>query len=147
LNGNVVRAVNLATLAVTTLSGGVNIGFNDGPATVVSFFKPASLALDASSGALVLTDGNAAVRRVNASTGAVDTLHGAGAAATGLLYTSPGRAAAFRGVTALAVDDRSGAIYVADAVSGALRRVLGGAVTTLQTVPNLKRPRRRQQRL
>ena len=137
LNGNVVRAVDLATLAVTTLSGGVNTGFNDGLAAVASFFKPAYLAFDAFSGALVLTDGNAAVRRVNASSGAVNTLHGAGAVTTGLLHASPGRAAAFRGVTALAVDDRSGAIYVADAASGALRRVLGGAVTTVQTVPNL----------
>jgi len=66
-DNNKIRAVNLATKAVTTLAGGPLLGFADGFGTNALFWSPQGVAVDPSSGTVFVADRhNSAIRSVGA---------------------------------------------------------------------------------
>ncbi|HEY7956227.1 MAG TPA: hypothetical protein VII38_13085, partial [Polyangia bacterium] len=129
-DGNMIRAVDLASRAVTTLAGSLlGVGGTDGPGAQASFNTPSGLAFYG--GILYLTDTeNHTLRKIDPASGMVSTIAGA--------YGVPGTTddvgtnARFREPEGLAVDE-SGNLYIADVDNNTIRAfsISTGAVTTL----------------
>jgi sugar lactone lactonase YvrE len=129
-DGNMIRAVDLASRAVTTLAGSLlGVGGTDGPGAQASFNTPSGLAFYG--GILYLTDTeNHTLRKIDPVSGMVSTIAGA--------YGVPGTTddvgtnARFREPEGLAVDE-SGNLYIADVDNNTIRAfsISTGAVTTL----------------
>lgn len=111
-------------------------GYADGPAAAALFSAPAGVAVARDGTVLVADTGNHRIRRI-ARDGTVTTYAGAPTQTDDLgremggLRDGPAAEAQFRYPVGLAVDD-SGAVYVADAGNGRVRRIAAdGAVSTL----------------
>ena len=133
---NVVRAVDVASRAVTTLAGGGSAagktaGYADGLGSAALFNQPTGLA--AQDGVVYVADQtNNLVRAVVAGTGAVTTLAGGGGAGgTASGYADGvGSAAFFSSPFAVSVDG-AGLLYVSDTENSLLRAIaLASAVVT-----------------
>jgi sugar lactone lactonase YvrE len=131
---NVLRKVDIATGALTTLAGAGWPGSADGPGPDASFNAPMGVAADGAGNLFVADTGNHTVRQVVVATGAVTTLAGApgqiGAA------DGAGAAASFSGPAGLA-SDGMGNLFVADTGNSTIRKiaVATGVVTTLAGAP------------
>ena len=109
-NNTVIRAIALASGAVSTLAGSWACGYADGAGSAAAFCLPKALACDAASGVLYVADSlNYRLRRV-APWGEVSTLAGSGTSAHA---DGAGTAAGFAAPMAVAVDG-SGNVLVAD---------------------------------
>jgi sugar lactone lactonase YvrE len=131
---NTVRKIDLATGAVTTLAGTVNVeGSADGTGPNASFNGPTALALDGAGDLFISDTGNDTVRELSLATGAVKTVAGT-ARQTGSTDAT-GTAALFDQPADL-VDDGAGTLYVADSNNGTIRQIdtTSWAVTTLAGV-------------
>ena len=105
---------------VDTLAGSGALGFADGAGAAAQFNYPAGLALDPTTGHLLVTDsGNHRIRAVDPRSGAVSTLAGSGAegAADG-----DAAAASFIWPSGVAVDAQGG-VLVADTWNQRVRRI------------------------
>lgn len=131
------RKVDVATAAVTTLSGTAPMsGSTDGPSSAARFKSPQALALDGTGNLYVADSQNSTVRKIVLATGAVTTLAGS----TGLTGTTDGIGSAARffipyGIAA----DGAGNVYVADTNNHSIRKlvVATGTVTTLAGTPGV----------
>jgi YD repeat-containing protein len=110
---------------MSTLSGGVHEGFADGPVAQALFKQPAGIAVGADGAVYVADTMNHAIRKIEH--GVVTTMAGTShpgfvdGAATGAEFAQPGGVAV----------DESGAVYVADTLNHAIRKIAGGVVTTI----------------
>jgi len=128
---HMIRRVEVATGAVTTLAGGGDEDDTDGVDEAAEFDYPAGIAISPDSSALFVADcSNHKIRRVEVATGAVATLAGSGenGDADGV-----GDAAQFNNPYGIAISPDGGALFVADFHSHKIRRVevATGAVTTI----------------
>jgi hypothetical protein len=153
ISNDILRRVDVATGAVTTVAGGFGCkagpdaawqcatGYADGVGTTSLFTWPKGVAFDADGNAYVADFGNCRVRRVDGATGEVSTLAGQ-ACIPDIMdsendappYFADGVGAAAKIVPlSVAYDASSGALLVYDALNLAVRTVdLGsGAVSTL----------------
>jgi len=122
---NVIRRVTFDGI-VTTLAGSGQGAFADGLGTQASFKQPIGLAVDAIGNLYVADTGNSAIRLVTPA-GAVSTI--AGGLKDGYA-DGPLAQALFRQPQGVAVSP-SGAIYVADSQNNVIRKIEGGAVSTI----------------
>jgi len=134
-NGNIVVAdqankrIRLVTPAgvVTTLAGSGNATFADGTGTSASFNWPAAVAVDPSSGVIVVADKDNNRIRLVTQAGVVTTLAGSSQG----YANGTGTAASFNFPAGVAVTP-TGVIVVADQVNHRIRLVTqAGVVTTL----------------
>jgi hypothetical protein len=126
-----IRAIVLATGAVTTLAGTAGqLGSADGTGPAARFSSPAGVASDGAGNLYVADSSNHTVRKLAIATGTVTTV--AGKAGQSGSADGSGAGARFNGPGAL-VADGTGNLYIADAGNSTLRRltVATGAVTTL----------------
>jgi len=129
-NNQTIRAVDVASGAVTTLAGTAGAqGSTDGTGSAARFKNPMGLALDQSGNLYVADASNSTIRKIVVATGAVTTLSGK----PGSSGSADGDAATARFYMphALALDGM-GNLLVADARNHAVRKVSPstGAVTT-----------------
>ena len=74
---NVIRRLDLASGAVTTVAGTITFGYTDGVGTEAKFYNPWSVALDAAGTFALIADyANHAIRRIDLTSGVVTTLAG-----------------------------------------------------------------------
>src|SRR6266699_283960 len=80
-----IRRVNLATGVIDTIGGNGWIGFSGdgGLSTGASLYSPMGLAVDPAGNVLIAESGNSRVRRVNVTTGTIETVAGNGLAGFG----------------------------------------------------------------
>jgi sugar lactone lactonase YvrE len=120
-----IRAISASGL-VTTHAGLGTSGFTDGVDTGARFATPHGLALG-SDGTLYVADrGNHRIRKV-APDGTVSTLAGTGTAGAA---NGAGAVAQFNGPVGIAIDS-TGAVYVTEAASHAIRKVTSGGATSV----------------
>jgi hypothetical protein len=125
---NMIRKVDIATAAVTTLAGSTEQGSTDGVGQGAAFNYPTGLVSDGAGNLFVADTSNNTIRKVVIATGVVTTLAGSPAA-----YGSSdgtGAAASFSAPVWVSIDG-SGNLYVADRCR--LRKIVlaSAAVTTL----------------
>ena len=106
-----VHRVDMKTGAVSTIAGTGEPGFSGdgGPAAKAQLRQPHSIEFDRFGGLLISDIGNHRVRRVNLSTGNIDTLLGTGEGKP--TPDGPATGVPLNGPRAIAVDD-SGAMYI-----------------------------------
>jgi len=76
-NNHAIRAVNLATNAVTTIAGNGEYSWADGTGATARFNAPTGITIDSTSSNLYVADSNnGAIRKINIATGAVTTIIG-----------------------------------------------------------------------
>ncbi|MGZ3441534.1 MAG: NHL repeat-containing protein, partial [Polyangia bacterium] len=130
IDGSIIRAVDEATGAVTTLAGSFGaVGGVDGVGAAAQFFQPGGMTF--AGGTIYVCDTeNHALRAVDPATGAVTTF--AGALGQGDAVDGDAATARFREPEGV-VYDGSGSLYVADTDNNTIRRVVlaTGAVTTV----------------
>ena len=123
-SGNhVVRRIVLATGVITTVagSGEDGSGGDGGPAFAAQLSSPQGVAVDGLGHLLIADTGNHRIRRVDATSGVIDTVAGAGApgfGGDGGLATE----AQLNNPVGLGLDER-GRVYVADAGNARVRRM------------------------
>lgn len=128
-----VRKVDLSNGTITTIAGSSTAGAtgDNGPALAATLDRPVAIALDAKSNLYLADAGSHRIRRIDATTGTITTIAGAGTqgyagdsgrAATALLDSPQG----------LAVD-MQGNLYLADTHNQRIRRVdaTTGVITTV----------------
>lgn len=130
IDGSIVRAVDTATAAVSTLAGTFGVvGGVDGVGPAAQFFQPNGVAVAAGTVYLADTE-NHTIRTIDVQSGAVT----AWAGALGVAGTDDGplAAARFREPEGLALDG-SGNLYVADTDNDTIRKIViaTGTVSTL----------------
>lgn len=118
-----------ASAQVTTLAGSGADGTADGEASVASFGQPSGIAVDAAGTVYVADSSRHTIRRIT-PWGSVSTLAGSGAPGSA---DAAGTAASFNTPMGLALDASGSHLYVADAQSHKLRKIVlaTGAVSTL----------------
>jgi DNA-binding beta-propeller fold protein YncE len=130
LDGETVRAVDLASAEVTTLAGAFGMaGGDDGTGTAARFFQPSGIV--ATGGALYLTDTeNHTLRKIDLGSGAVTTV--AGAYEQGGTTDAIGTDARFQEPEGLAFDG-AGHLFIADTDNDTIRKMdlASGAVSTI----------------
>jgi len=113
---------------VTTLAGAAgSVGQTDGTGSVARFQIPSGMAIDGSGNLYVADYGNATIRKIVVSTGAVTTF--AGRAGNQGSADGTGPAAQFDAPSGVAVDG-SGNLFVADEKNNTIRMITPGAVVT-----------------
>jgi hypothetical protein len=134
-NNHAIRAVVIASGAVTTLAGSASsAGRDNGPATTARFQAPIGVASDGAGNLLVADSGNHAIRKIVLATQTVSTLAGfAGKAGSD---DGTGAAALFDDPQGVASDGADN-LFVADSDNHTIRRVVvaTGVVTTLAGDP------------
>lgn len=124
---NLIRRIDAATGAVTTLAGSTGGGYADGTGAAALFSQPAGIAIDANGNAYVADYGNNAIRKVTPA-GVVCTVAGTGAQG---YVDGPGTQAQFYGPADVAID-KFGNLYVADLSNFRVRKIdTAGVVSTL----------------
>lgn len=124
---NLIRRIDAATGAVTTLAGSTGGGYADGTGAAALFSEPSGIAIDANGNAYVADYGNHAIRKVTPA-GVVCTVAGTGAAG---YVDGAGAQAQFSSPADVAVD-KHGNLYVADLGNFRIRRIdTAGVVSTL----------------
>jgi hypothetical protein len=111
---------------VTTFAGTGVSGFANGPAATAKFSGTQDVAFDGAGNLLVLDNGNARIRKIDAS-GNVTTFAGSG---TRGLVNGPALSAQFEALSGIAVDN-DGNVFVSDSLNNVIRKIdLSGTVTT-----------------
>ena len=134
-----IRALDLSTLAVTTLAGRDPLrgGAEDGTGAGARFDDPRDIARDAAGNLYVTDRGNHLIRKITPS-GVVSTLAGvADSIGSTDAPAGPGSAARFNTPSGIAVKADGSVIYVADRENHNIRKITtaDGAVTTLAGAP------------
>jgi serine/threonine protein kinase, bacterial len=130
-NSNLIREINGATGATTTLAGDGTAGYLDGSTGALSqFSNPQDVAVDAAGNVYVADADNNRIRKIDQTTGIVSTLAGNGTAAS--TNGSTGSASSFNYPVGLALD-ASGNLYVGEFSGRRVRKVntTTGATSTL----------------
>jgi len=140
-----IRRIDLTTRAVTTLSGSTK-GFNDGDAGQSRFNVPCDLAFDPTGNYLLVADsGNSAIRKVNVSTGASETVAGQGPGSTGMadgirnvsrVKDPRGIAMSPDGTWAAVVEHTFHAVLRLDTANWALSTIAGGKTVGGNPLPD-----------
>jgi hypothetical protein len=134
-NNHAIRAVVIASGAVTTLAGSASsAGRDDGPAATARFQAPIGVASDGAGNLLVADSANHTIRKIVLATQTVSTLAGfAGKAGSD---DGTGAAALFDDPQGVA-SDGAGNLFVADSDNHTIRKVVvaTGVVTTLAGDP------------
>jgi hypothetical protein len=133
-NGNVIRQLDVASGAVTTIAGTAeHFAFADATGPAAAFYQPWGVAYDQARGALYIADSRT-VRKLVLATGAVTSLAGNDAMAGS--NDGIGSAAGIWNVWGLTYDG-SQYLYFSEVNANTVRRVdvSSGAVTTLAGVP------------
>jgi DNA-binding beta-propeller fold protein YncE len=137
-----VRRLNLASGQLTTVAGCGRKGYSGdgGPADEAELNEPYEVRFDAAGNMMFVEMMNHVIRRVDAKTGAIETVAGtgrAGFAGDG----GPAREAMFRQPHSIALDS-DGAIYVADIGNHRIRRIdpKTGVVETIAGAAERRRP-------
>lgn len=121
---------------VSTYAGSGAVAFLDGPAATARFSAPTGLALDGNGDVYVMDRDNQRLRRIEAATGLVSTVAGAGTVGN---LDGPALGAKFAGPRGIAIS--GGSIYVADLSNHRIRRVAGlplRATTAASPLPKLQ---------
>ena len=137
---NAIRLITKSTGIITTIAGTDQYGYSGdgGLATLASLRKPRGVAVDASSGNVVIADTeNNLIRIITKSTGIITTIAGTGSydySGDGGLATS----ASFNYPCGVAVDASSGNVVVADTYNYAIRMITKstGIITTIAGTGN-----------
>jgi len=135
------QSANDDPVRVTTYSGSGVAGFANGSANSAQFLGPMGLASDAD-GNVYVADAAAQRIRVVAPDGSVTTLAGSGDALwTGLQVAGgyrdgPADQARFNNPLGIAVTSDGATVYVADSLNHCIRKIHGGAVSTLAGRPS-----------
>jgi sugar lactone lactonase YvrE len=123
-----VRKVSGTTIATIAGNGVLSYSGDGGPATAAQLNTPQAVATDSSGNLYIADTFNNVVRKVTAS-GAISTIAGNGTAGFGG-DGGAATAAQLNGPQGIAVD-ASGNIYVADTQNARVRRISGGAISTI----------------
>ncbi len=126
---NTIRKVTPAGI-VTTLAGSAGLGgYADATGSTARFHSPTGMATDSGGNVYIADSENRTIRKITQA-GVVTTLAGSATAPAGS-DDGTGSAARFHSPTGLATDS-GGNVYVADSVSGTIRKITpAGEVTTL----------------
>src|SRR6266699_5548734 len=128
-----IRRVNLATGVIDTIGGNGWIGFSGdgGLSTGASLYSPMGLAVDPAGNVLIAESGNSRVRRVNVTTGTIETVAGNGLAGFGG-DGGPATDASLNEPIGIAVGP-GGDLFIADHTNFRIRRVEAatGTITTV----------------
>ncbi|HTA82014.1 MAG TPA: T9SS type A sorting domain-containing protein [Bacteroidia bacterium] len=124
---NVIREVNMSTGIITTVAGSGNSGYSGdgGPALNASMNTPADVAFD-STWNMYISDGNNAIRKVNATTGIITTVAGNGTEGYGG-DGGPATAAGIDGPVGIALD-KSGDLFIADIDNSRIREASANGI-------------------
>ena len=115
-----IRALNIGTATVSTLTGSVGVaGAADGPLASAQFSRPVGLAYDGTSKLFVADSENVTVRQIDLNAGMVSTV--AGTAGSSGFADGFGPSAQFQGPSGLALDGQ--VLYITDAASNTLREL------------------------
>lgn len=124
---NLIRKIDAATGAVTTLAGSTTGGYADGAGAAALFSQPAGVAIDGNGNAYVADAGNHAIRKITPA-GQVCTVAGTGSSG---YVDGAGAQAKFNMPVGVTVD-RQGNLYVADFYNFRIRKIdTAGVVSTL----------------
>ncbi len=130
---NVIRKINTSGI-ISTFAGNTLAGYSgDGAAaTLAKLTTPSGIAYDPSgTGALYIADaGNNVIRKVTFSTGFISTFAGAVPGTAGF-NDGAAAAAKFTNPTGVSVNSAGTIVYVADKGNNRIRKITGGAVTTV----------------
>ena len=127
----IIRKVDLATSAVTTLAGSPGVwGHDDGTGLSARFTFPNAVASDGAGNLFVVDTNNHTIRSIVVATAAVTTLAGTPGASGSADGTGPDARFSSPGSV---VADRTGSLFVADTFNHTIRKIViaTGAVTTL----------------
>lgn len=140
-----IRRIDVATRAVTTLSGSSK-GFNDGDAGQSRFNVPSDLAFDPTGSYLLVADsGNSAIRKVSVGTGSSETVAGQGPGTAGMadglknvskVQDPRGIAMSPDGAWAAVVDNTFHAVLRLDTTTWALSTIAGGKIVRGKPLPD-----------
>jgi gliding motility-associated-like protein len=112
---------------VFTLAGTGEVGSQDGPGAVATFYEPWALAVDAQGNVFIADTYNHKIRKLDKQ-GNVSTLAGSGSSG---VVDGPANVARFAAPSGIAVD-ANGQLYVCDHVGHTIRKISpGGYVSTL----------------
>jgi len=125
-DGNVVRRVDAATKAMTTVAGNGTAGYSgdNGPATAAMLNQPVGLAIDADGNLYISDSINAVIRRVDAKTQTITTFAGGGSPQDGIGDNGPALQASMTPVH-LAINRGTGDLFVADQSLHRVRKIDG----------------------
>ncbi|MDD5030653.1 MAG: hypothetical protein PHH58_14340, partial [Rhodoferax sp.] len=128
---HLIRKIDIATGAVSTIAGSGTRGATDGPGTAASFNNPHGISTDGSS-LYVADTGNKTIRKIVLATGVVTTLAGSGrtGGADGV-----GKAASFQTPVGLTTDGSN--LYIVDSGNQNIRQ-LALATGTVTTVAGIR---------
>jgi len=122
-SGSIVKQINLATNAVTTVAGDGTSGYagNGSLATSAELSSPNNAVEDAAGNIYIADTGNSVLRRVDAYTGNISTIAGTGTAG----YTGNGGAATSAELNSPAgiALDASANVYLVDSSADVLRKI------------------------
>ena len=118
-----IRRVDAVTGIITTVVGNGTQGFSGdgGPATSATLSSPIDVALDVRGNLLIADYGNSRIRRVDATTGIINTVAGNGTSGFSG-DEGPATSASLAGPSAVAMDN-SGNLLIADTSNNRIRRV------------------------
>jgi hypothetical protein len=124
---NLIRAINISSVAVTTIAGTGTAGLLNGTGTAAKFNGTANITFDASGNLYVADEENNVIREIT-SAGNVTTLCGSGIAG---YQDGPASSAKFDHPEGMATD-AAGNLYVADGHNNVIRKIVlsTGAVST-----------------
>jgi sugar lactone lactonase YvrE len=122
---NRVRAINLASGAITTFAGGGGAGFTSGVSarTAFALAGPRGVAVAANGDVFVADQNSHRVLRVDAATSIVHLVAGAAASTAGFADGPAAAGARLNKPAALALTPGDGALYIVDEANAALRRL------------------------
>ena len=135
LNNNAIRLMETTTFVVQNIAGNGTAGYQDGDGTSAMFFYPTGVAVDPSSGNILVADGsNNLIRQIVVSNGiffTVSTLAGAAPPFAGGFADGVGSNALFHGPSGLSAPS-AGVYLLTESTNDAVRQVLAnGSVSTI----------------
>ena len=125
---NRIRVVDIGTGIITTVAGTGERGFSGdgGPAIDAVLNNPVDIDVDRSGNIYIVDQSNQRIRKVNASTGIIETIAGTGVPGFSGDGQGPATQAQIRNPAAVAVDT-DGSVFVADTGNRRIRKIFPGS--------------------